>query len=292
MLSGCITAIVTPMLSNGEVDYSTLDELVEWQIASGVDGLVAVGSTGEAATLLENEKLLVVKQIIAKAAGRVKIIVGSGTASTAQTLAFIEQVNAIIGIDYLMCLTPYYVKPTQEGLYQHFAAVAKCSIVPVVLYNVPGRTGCNLLDTTILRLARDFPQIIGLKDATGDISRCLNLVSQKPANFSLLSGDDGSALAFMLSGGNGVISVASNIRPTQMSQLCTLALSGERDAALAINAKLLRLYEDLFCEANPIPVKWGLFHEGKIRSAVLRLPLTELSLAGQTKLSQALAQAN
>lgn len=288
MLQGCITAIVTPFLADGQVDYVTLEELVEWQISSGVSGIVAVGSTGEAAALDDNEKIKVIECVIAKNRGRVSIIAGSGSASTKHTLEFVELVNQVKGVDYLMCLTPYYVKPTQEGLYQHFAAVAKCSLSPVILYNVPGRTGCNLLDSTILRLANDFSQIVGVKDATGDISRCLNLVANRPASFKVFSGDDGSCLAFMLSGGDGVISVGSNLRPAHFSRLCKFALSGERTTALAIHRQLQPLYDMLFCEANPIPVKWGLFADGRLKNALLRLPLTELSPQFHEKMCSAL----
>lgn len=277
MLKGCITAIVTPMFDDGSVDYERLSEFVEWQIKSGVDGLVAVGSTGESAALSDAEKITVIKHVINANAGRVKIIVGIGTAATASTLEFIQQVNQIAGIDYLMCLTPYYVKPTQEGLFLHFSAVAECSKFPVILYNVPGRTVADIQDETILRLAHECKNIVGLKDATGDIKRCTYLLAHKPENFFLLSGDDASSLAFMLAGGNGVISVVSNIRPALFSQMCTLALVNQVEQARSINDQLLGFYDLLFAEANPIPVKWGLFFEQRMNSAQLRLPLTVLS---------------
>lgn len=289
MLQGVITAIVTPMNVDGQIDFEELDNLVEWQINSGVSGIVAVGSTGEAAALSTAEHLAVTKRIIEVARGRVKIIIGSGMAATVPTLEFIRKVNQLSGIDYLMCLTPYYVKPTQEGLYQHFAKVAEISKFPVILYNVPGRTACNLSDETILRLARDYSNIVGVKDATGDVSRCLNLAAKRPQGFHLFSGDDGSALAFLLSGGDGVISVVSNLRPRLFSRLCELALRGEREQALKINQQLQPLYQQLFYEANPIPVKWGLFHEGRIKTPELRLPLTVLSPGYQRDLGTSLA---
>lgn len=289
MLKGCITAVVTPMFDDGSIDFDRLSEFVEWQIQSGVDGLVAVGSTGESAALSDAEKISVIKHVIKATAGRVKIIVGSGTAATASTLEFIEQVNQIAGIDYLMCLTPYYVKPTQEGLFLHFAAVAECSKFPVILYNVPGRTVADIQDETILRLARECSNIAGLKDATGDISRCTYLLAHKPANFLLLSGDDASSLAFMLAGGNGVISVVSNIRPALFSKMCKLALNNQSLQAREVNDKLLGLYDLLFIEANPIPVKWGLFFEGRMNSAQLRLPLTILSAEYQEPLKNLLS---
>jgi 4-hydroxy-tetrahydrodipicolinate synthase len=277
MLKGCITAIVTPFFEDGSIDYQSLTKFTEWQINSGVSGLVVVGSTGEAAALTDSEKLAVIRHVVEVNHGRVPLIVGSGTAATAMTLEFIDEVNQLSGVDYLMCLVPYYVKPTQNGLYQHFAAVAKHSKFPVILYNVPGRTACNLADDTVLRLARDFKNIVAIKDATGDLKRCTYLMAHKPEHFILLSGDDFSAVTFMLSGGAGVISVASNIRPSQFSQMCAHALAGERDAALAINKQLLSLYDALFCESNPIPVKWALCQEQQIAHGMLRLPLTELS---------------
>lgn len=276
MLQGCITALVTPMFADGSIDYESLDNLVEWQVQSGVSGLIANGSTGEAANLSTKETIELIERIIAKADGRVKIIVGAGTASTATTVTFIERVNNLVGVDYLMCLTPYYMRPTQEGLYQHFAAAAKASKFPVILYNVPGRTGCNLQDSTTIRLAQDFPNIVGLKDATGDLPRCANVMALKRDDFMLFSGDDGTALAFMLLGGNGVISVVSNSRPVQMVELCKLALAGDRMSAYALNQKLVPFYDSFFWEANPIPVKWALFHEGRMKTPELRLPLTVL----------------
>lgn len=288
MLQGCITALVTPMFTDGSIDYESLDSLIEWQIASGVSGLVANGSTGEAANLSTKETIDIIERIIFKAAGRVKIIVGAGTASTATTLSFIEKVNKISGIDYLMCLTPYYMKPTQEGLYQHFAASAKISNFPVILYNVPGRTGCNIQDSTIVRLANDYPNIVGLKDATGDVTRCANMMSIKSDKFMLFSGDDGTALPFLLLGGNGVISVVSNSRPSEMSKLCDLAINGNKADAVKLNNKLLAFYDSFFWEANPIPVKWALYHEGKIKTPDLRLPLTTFSNQYHDKMKQIL----
>ncbi len=276
MLRGCITAIVTPMFHNGEIDYDSLTKFVNWQIDSGVSGLVVVGSTGESAALSEEEKFAIIKHVIEVNSGRVKVIVGSGTAATSPTLDFIRKVNQVSGVDYLMCLVPYYVKPTQDGLYQHFVAVAKESAYPVILYNVPSRTAIDLHDDTILRLA-NVNNIIGIKDATGDIKRCTYLLANKPEHFLLFSGDDASGLAFMLAGGNGVISVVSNICPQLFSQMCDYALSSNQKEALLINQRLIKLYDLLFIEANPIPVKWGLFVENRLKSATLRLPLTELS---------------
>lgn len=290
MLQGCITAIVTPFFEDGSIDFQSLTKFTEWQIGSGVSGLVVVGSTGEAAALTNSEKLAVIRHVAEVNRGRVPLIVGSGTAATAATLEFIGEVNQLSGVDYLMCLVPYYVKPTQNGLYQHFAAVANHSKFPVILYNVPARTACNLGDDTVLRLARDFSNIVAIKDATGDLKRCTYLMAHKPEHFILLSGDDFSAVAFMLAGGTGVISVASNIRPSQFSKMCAYALAGERDAALAINKQLLSLYDALFCESNPIPVKWALCEEQQIACGALRLPLTELSTSYHSRFGNILEQ--
>ncbi|MBX9598131.1 MAG: 4-hydroxy-tetrahydrodipicolinate synthase [Burkholderiales bacterium] len=290
MLQGCITAIVTPFFEDGSIDFQSLTKFTEWQIDSGVSGLVVVGSTGEAAALSNSEKLAVIRHVAEVNRGRVALIVGSGAAATAATLEFIGEVNQLSAVDYLMCLVPYYVKPTQNGLYQHFAAVAKHSKFPVILYNVPARTACNLDDDTVLRLARDFSNIVAIKDATGDLKRCTYLMAHKPEHFILLSGDDFSAVTFMLSGGAGVISVASNIRPSQFSKMCAHALAGERDAALAINKQLLSLYDALFCESNPIPVKWALCEEQQIACGTLRLPLTELSTSYHSRFASILEQ--
>ncbi len=290
MLQGCITAIVTPFFEDGSIDFQSLTKFTEWQIDSGVSGLVVVGSTGEAAALSNSEKLAVIRHVAEVNRGRVALIVGSGAAATAATLEFICEVNQLSAVDYLMCLVPYYVKPTQNGLYQHFAAVAKHSKFPVILYNVPARTACNLDDDTVLRLARDFSNIVAIKDATGDLKRCTYLMAHKPEHFILLSGDDFSAVTFMLSGGAGVISVASNIRPSQFSKMCAHALAGERYAALAINKQLLSLYDALFCESNPIPVKWALCEEQQIACGTLRLPLTELSTSHHSRFASILEQ--
>ena len=289
MLHGCISALVTPLLADGSIDYPAVAGLVEWQIESGVAGLVVVGSTGEAAALTVTERIAMIQTVVAVNQGRVKIIVGSGTTSTAQTLEFIQQLNGLSGIDYLMCVTPYFVKPTQQGLYQHFASIAATSRFPLILYNVPSRTGCDLNDDTSLRLAADFSNIVGLKDATGDIRRCVYLVTHRPQGFSLFSGDDGSALAFLFCGGDGVISVVSNLRPRLFSSMVAAALAGRRELAITLNRHLMPLYDLLFCEANPIPLKWGLFHEQRINSAGLRLPLTVLDSAYHEQLVASLS---
>lgn len=276
MLNWLITALVTPMLENGEVDYNSLTRLVEWQIASGVNGLGMVASTGESGSLTNKEKIEIINHVVKINAKRVKLIAGIGSISTAATLEFLSQVNQIEGIDYVMCITPYYVRPTQSGLYEHFSQVALSSKYPVILYNVPARTGCDLKDDTILRLMRECPNIVGIKDATGNISRCTYLKAQKTPEFMLLSGDDASSLAFLLAGGDGVISVVSNIRPQLHAQMCNAALSGNYDEAFKLNLQLNNLYNLMGCESNPIPAKWVLWYEKRIDSAALRLPLMEL----------------
>lgn len=277
MISGAITAIVTPMDNNGKIDYPAFVNLIEFQIKNDILGIVVCGSTGEAATLSVEEKIELVKYAININQNRIKIIMGVSYADTYLACEFIKMLNDIAGIDYILTVTPYYVKPTQEGLYQHFAEIARVSNKPIILYNVPSRTGCNLQDNTTVRLAKDFSNIIGLKDATGDISRVGYLVKNKPEKFALYSGDDVTALAFILSGGDGVISVVSNVVPNLFSQMCTLALTGNKKEAIEQNNKLFELHNALFIESNPIPVKWALFNLNIINSSKLRLPLTTLT---------------
>ena len=281
MLQGILTAIVTPMFDNGEIDFISLKKLVENQISGGVSGLVVIGSTGESASLSHAEKLAVVQNVITENNSRVKIIVGVSQIATHEAQAWVEELNQIDGVDMLMLLTPAYVKPTQEGLYQHFKLLATKSVKPVILYNVPGRTACNLSDATILRLANDVPNIIGLKDATGDLARCCYLVKHKPKHFAIYSGDDATCLAFVLCGGNGVISVVSNVAPKIMSEMCHFALLGDKTEAILLNNQIMELHSLLFIEANPIPVKWLLCNHGIISSPMLRLPLTVLHANNQ-----------
>lgn len=290
MLSGTITALVTPMKSEGVVDYESLESLVEFQILNGVSGLVVLGSTGESSTLLAEEKFKIINCVLKKNANRVKIIVGVNLANTIEAIDCTKKLNEIPNIDYVMLLTPYYVKPTQDGLYNHFAAVAKVCKRPIILYNVPSRTSCDLHDDTTIRLANDFKNIVGLKDATGNIARVCYLVRYKPQGFMLFSGDDATAMAFMLCGGDGVISVVSNLVPNEMSQMSNFAISGNKDAAISANNKIIELYDEMFIETNPIPVKWALFHKGVIEAPDLRLPLTTLSKSCQDKVKPTVEQ--
>ncbi len=276
MLQGMMTAIITPMFDDGVVDLTSLSSLVEKQINAGISGLVLVGSTGESASLSSAEKAAIVEHVIEINRSRVKIIVGVSQNATHEADLWIDKLNTINGIDMLMVLTPSYIKPTQEGLYKHFKHLATKSIFPIILYNVPGRTACNISDATILRLANDVPNIVGLKDATGDIARCCYLVKHKPKHFAIYSGDDATCLAFILCGGNGAISVISNVAPKIMSDMCHVALLGDKTEAIRLNNQVMELHELLFIEANPIPVKWMLFNSGLICSPMLRLPLTVL----------------
>ena len=292
MLQGVITALVTPMLDNGEIDFTSLTKLVEFQINNGVNGLVIAGTTGETATLSHAEKHAVVSHIIDVTAKRVKIIVGVSDIATSNALAAIDKLNQISGIDYILVLTPAYIKPTQEGLYQHFMAIANVSRRPIILYNVPSRTGCNLADDTVLRLATASTNIVGLKDATGDMVRCSYLVKNKPEEFAIYSGDDTTALSFNLIGGNGVISVVSNVLPKRISQMIKYAIEGNKNAAINLNKQVSELIGVLFVEANPIPIKWAVFYNKIIGSPCLRLPLTTLSVPVQKQLASILDACN
>ena len=292
MLQGVITALATPMLANGEIDFISLTGLVQFQINNGVSGLVIAGTTGESATLSHLEKEAVILHVIGVVAKRVKIIVGISEIATRDALATINKLNQIGGIDYILVLTPAYIKPTQEGLYQHFLALSQASIKPIILYNVPGRTSCNLADDTVLRLASATNNIIGLKDATGDIVRCSYLIKNKPKDFALYSGDDATSLAFNLCGGNGVISVVSNLLPKQISQMIHYAIEGNCSTAIDLNKKLSELTSLLFIEANPIPIKWALYHNKIITCPNVRLPLTTLSQPLQVRLANTLDNCN
>ncbi|OHX13069.1 4-hydroxy-tetrahydrodipicolinate synthase [Chromobacterium sphagni] len=288
MLTGSLVALVTPMSQDGAVDFAALQRLVEFHIENGTAGIVAVGTTGESATLSVEEHIEVVAAVVKYAAGRVKVIAGAGGNATAEAIE-LGQRSAEAGADMLLSVVPYYNKPTQEGLYQHFKAIADASALPVILYNVPGRTVADMSNDTALRLA-EHPNIVGLKDATGDIARLCDLRLRAPADFALYSGDDASGMAFMLCGGNGVISVTANIAPRQMSELCAAAIGGKAERARAINDKLQGLHKQLFVEPNPIPAKWALARMQRIPEGI-RLPLTPLSQAAEAAVEAALKQA-
>jgi len=274
MLKGSLVAIVTPMLPDGALDIPRLRTLIDFHIAQGTDGIVIVGTTGESPTVDFDEHCLLIRTTVEQVAGRVPVIAGTGANCTREAIELTKQAKEA-GADACLLVTPYYNKPTQEGLYQHYKAVAEAVDIPQILYNVPGRTGCDLSNDTTLRLTA-IPNIIGIKDATGGIERGTDLLRRAPADFAIYSGDDASALALMLLGAHGVISVTANVAPKLMHELCEAAFSGELGRARDINNKLLPLHQKLFVEANPIPVKWVVEQLGLIQPGI-RLPLTPLA---------------
>ncbi len=288
MIAGSMVALVTPMCENGDVDWRALEQLVEWHIAEGTHAIVAVGTSGESATLTVDEHCAVIRRCVEVAARRLPIIAGTGANATREAIELTAAAREV-GADACLLVTPYYNKPTQEGLYLHFRAVAEAVAIPQILYNVPGRTACDMHNDTVVRLA-SIPNIVGIKDATGDIARAKDLIARVPSGFAVCSGDDATALELILAGGKGDISVTANVAPKQMSQLCSAALNGDAATARAINDKLMPLHRDLFVEANPIPVKWALQQMGRIAGGI-RLPLTPLSAAAQPVVSAALRAA-
>jgi 4-hydroxy-tetrahydrodipicolinate synthase len=289
MLAGSMVALVTPMGADGSIDYQALAALIDFHADAGTEALVIAGTTGESATLARAEHVEVIERACALSAGRIPIIAGTGSNSTAQTLDLSRAVDALPVAGFLI-VTPYYNKPTQEGLYQHFNAVADAVEKPVILYNVPGRTGVDLRTETVVRLAK-HPNITGVKEATGEVDRVEPLRRGCGPDFVLLSGDDGTSRAFMLAGGDGVISVTGNVAPAAMRRLCDAARSGDAAAAAAIDAPLAALHKALFVESNPIPVKWALAAMGLIGEGI-RLPLTPLAPACRAVVSSALRAAN
>jgi 4-hydroxy-tetrahydrodipicolinate synthase len=275
MFSGSIVALVTPFNDNGHIDYQQLEQLVEFHIQQGTDGIVAVGTTGESTTLSMDEHAQVVKQVVSFSAGRIPIIGGNGSNSTAEAIELTKKLNNT-GVDGMLGVTPYYNKPPQRGLIEHFKAVAAATDIPQVLYNVPGRTQCDLLPETVAILS-GIKNIIGIKEATGNLSRLTEIKTLCEKDFLLFSGDDNTGMEFMLQGGNGVISVTNNVAPKLMSDMCRFALAGNREQATLINNKLQALHDNLFVEANPIPVKWCVQQMSAIKNGKLRLPLVELS---------------
>lgn len=274
MIQGSIVAIVTPMHDDGSLDLASYRRLIDWHIEQGTSAIVAVGTTGESPTVDVGEHGELVRVAVEQAAGRVPIIAGTGGNSTREAIELTEYARKV-GAHSSLQVVPYYNRPTQEGLYRHFRAVAEAVELPMILYNVPGRTVADLGDDTLLRLAQ-VPGIIGLKDATGDIPRVSDLLTRLPADFAVYSGNDDSALALIAMGGHGVISVTANVAPGPVARMCELALAGDWKGALAINRQLLPLHLKLFVEANPIPVKWALAQMERIGNGI-RLPMTPLS---------------
>ncbi|MDG1097189.1 MAG: 4-hydroxy-tetrahydrodipicolinate synthase [Methylophilaceae bacterium] len=274
MLQGSMVAIVTPMFEDGRLDLDALRKLIDFHVEAGTDGIVIVGTSGEAPTVDVDEHYLLIKTTVEHVNGRVNVIAGTGANSTKEAIELTAKAKAA-GVDACLLVAPYYNKPTQEGLYQHFAAVAAAVNVPQILYNVPGRTGCDIANDTALRLAQ-IPNIVGIKDATGSIERGTDLILRAPKDFAIYSGDDATGLALMLLGGHGVISVTANIAPKLMHEMCVAARSGKVAEACAINATLFGLHQQLFVEANPIPAKWILHEMGLIQSGI-RLPMVNCS---------------
>lgn len=288
MLTGSLVAIVTPMFDDGRLDLDALKKLIDFHVDAGTDGIVIVGTTGESPTVDVDEHCLLIKTTIEHVAGRVPVIAGTGANSTAEAIALTAKARSL-GADACLLVAPYYNKPSQEGLYQHFKAVAEAVDIPQILYNVPGRTGCDLGNDTVLRLAQ-IANIVGIKDATGGIERGTDLLLRAPADFAVYSGDDATAMALMLLGAKGVISVTANVAPKLMHDMCVAALQGNLAQARAANAKLFGLHQKLFVEANPIPVKWVLQQMGMIATGI-RLPLVNLSTQYHDVLRAAMKQA-
>lgn len=278
-LTGSMVAIITPMHDNGEIDYATLCDLLEWHIASGTDGIVVAGTTGEAPTLTNDELIELVSFCVKQVAGRVPVIAGSGTNATRSSIERSLQIEQA-GADACLVVVPYYNKPTQAGIKAHFLAVADAVRIPVILYNVPGRTSCDMLPETVSELSV-HPRIVAIKEAKETDGRIQEIIAECKGKLILLSGDDLTCREFMLLGGNGIISVTANLAPQQMKQLCTAALAGDADKANEIDAKICSLHSDLFKEPNPTPTKWSLMKMGRIPSDGTRLPLLTLSEKGQ-----------
>lgn len=287
-IRGSLVAIVTPMHEDGSLDLSGLRKLVDWHIAEGTDGIVVVGTTGESPTVGFDEHCELIRITVEQAAGRVPVIAGTGANSTSEAITLTQCAKAS-GAAAGLSVVPYYNKPTQEGLYRHYKTIAEAVDLPLILYNVPGRTVADMNNDTTLRLAQ-VPGIIGTKDATGNMERATDLVRRAPVGFALYSGDDASGLPFMLLGGHGVISVTANVAPRLMHEMCAAALSGNLHTARDINNKLILLHSNLFVEANPIPVKWACSELGLIESG-LRLPLTPLSSHQHETVREALRHA-
>ena len=280
-IRGSIVALITPMLADGKVDYPALRKLIDWHIAEGTDCIGVVGTTGESPTVNVEEHCEIIRVSVEQAAGRVPIMAGCGANSTAEAIELAKFAKKV-GADCQLQVVPYYNKPTQEGQYLHFKSIAEAVDLPLVLYNVPGRAVADLAHETVLRLAQ-VPGIIGIKEATGNIERAQWLIREAPANFAIYSGDDPTAVALMLCGGHGNVSVTANVAPRLMHELCKAALAKDVGAAMAIQMKLLPLHKALFVESNPIPVKWAASRMGLCQPA-LRLPLTPLTVANQSYL--------
>ena len=284
-ISGSIVALVTPMHEDGKVDYPCLRKLIDWHIAEGTDCVGVVGTTGESPTVNVQEHCEIIRVAVEQAAGRVPIMAGCGANSTAEAIELASFAKAV-GADCQLQVVPYYNKPTQEGQYLHFKAIAEAVDLPMVLYNVPGRSVADLAHDTVLLLAQ-LDGIVGIKEATGNIERAQWLIREAPAGFAIYSGDDGTAVALMLCGGHGNVSVSANLAPRLMHELCIAAIAGDRSRAMQIQFKLLPLHKHLFVEANPIPVKWAMARM-KLCGGAMRLPMTRLTQANEATVESAL----
>ena len=285
MFQGSMVALVTPMADDGRLDLGALDALVEWHLSQGTDAIVATGTTGEASTLEGDEQFEVVARCVRAAKGRIPVIAGATSNSTAHAVQLSRRAETV-GADAVLSAAPYYNKPVQEGLYRHFKAVAEAVSIPVLLYNVPSRTVADILPETVERLAK-LPKVKGIKEATGDLKRATEIRRRCGADFLLISGDDATAREFMLQGGQGVISVTANVAPKLMHEMCVAARAGDATKAAAIDAELAPLHQALFVESNPIPVKWALKEMGRIPAGI-RLPLTPLAGEYQSAVRSAL----
>jgi 4-hydroxy-tetrahydrodipicolinate synthase len=288
MFTGSIPALVTPMQADGALDFVAWDRLLDFQLAAGSDGLVVGGTTGESPTLERSELEELIRRARVRAAGRVPVVAGSGTNGTAKTIA-LSALCAAAGADALLVVTPYYNRPTQLGMRRHFEAIADAVALPLILYNVPGRTACDLLPDTVLELAA-HPRIVGIKEATGELERVRTIRAGAPADFVVLSGDDPTAAGAMQLGARGVISVTANVAPQAMHELCALALAGRHAEAAALDARLAELHAALFVEPNPIPAKWALERLGLLGPGI-RLPLTPLSAGRRAEVEAAMRAA-
>lgn len=287
MISGSLVALVTPMDSRGDLDWVALERLIDFHLEQGTDGIVAVGTTGESATLDMNEHKEAIRRVVDQVAGRIPVIAGTGANSTREAVELTEAARSVRA-DACLLVTPYYNKPTQEGLYQHHRYIAEAVAIPQILYNVPGRTACDMLPETVDRLA-GISNIVGIKEATGDLQRARELIDRVADRISVYSGDDATAAELILLGGKGNISVTANVAPRQVHELCKAALAGDADTARRINENLMTLHKMMFIESNPIPVKWALHEMGLIGDG-LRLPLTPLSARCHEPVREALRQ--
>ena len=288
MIQGSMVALVTPMNADNSLDWASLHKLVDWHLEQGTHAIVAVGTTGESPTLAVEEHLAVIKKVVDQVSGRIPVIAGTGANSTAEAVE-LTQAAKDLGADACLLVTPYYNKPTQEGLFLHHAHIAQAVAIPQYLYNVPGRTGVDMKPETALRLAQ-IPNIVGIKEATGDLDRAKLLIEKAPADFAIISGDDATAVELILLGGKGDISVTANVVPAAIARMCELALAGKAEEARAINDRLLPLHTAMFLESNPIPVKWAVEQLG-LAQAGIRLPLTRLSEQYQQQVKAAMQAA-